>query len=186
MQTTLTTTTNKTQTMVQIGLITAITCILAPFSIPIPFSPVPISLTVLVLYISAYILGSKRGTLSYFIYLLLGAIGLPIFSGFEGGFGKMLGPTGGYLIGFLFLISVAGFIIERYPDNKVFHIFGMVVGTAICYTFGTIWLSYQLDLNFMQGLSIGVLPYLIGDGIKMAVAVIFGPVLRKRLAQFKV
>ncbi len=184
MQSTTTTSNIKTQTMVRIALVTAITCILAPLSIPLPFTPIPISLTVLVLYISAYILGCRRGAISYLVYLLLGAIGLPIFSGFEGGFGKLLGPTGGYLIGFIFLILIAGFAVDKYPRSIFINVIGMILGTAVCYTFGTIWLSYQLDISFLQGLSIGVLPYLIGDGIKVLVAIFIGPLLKKRLSSF--
>ena len=78
------------------ALMTAVTCILAPLSIPI--GPVPISLTNLAIYISLYLLGWKRGTISYLIYLLIGLVGIPVFSGFTGGPAKLAGPTGGYII----------------------------------------------------------------------------------------
>ena len=81
------------------ALMTAVTCILAPLSIPI--GPVPISLTNLAIYISLYLLGWKRGTISYLIYLLIGLVGIPVFSGFTGGPAKLAGPTGGYIIGFI-------------------------------------------------------------------------------------
>ena len=92
--------------MVWVALFTAITCILAPLSIPIPISPVPITLTNLVLFISLYILSWKEALISYILYLLLGICGLPVFSGFSGGIGKLAGPTGGYLAGFIFLILI--------------------------------------------------------------------------------
>ena len=98
------TTTNSissTKRMVWVALFTAITCILAPLSIPIPISPVPITLTNLVLFISLYILSWKEALISYILYLLLGICGLPVFSGFSGGIGKLAGPTGGYLAGFI-------------------------------------------------------------------------------------
>ena len=157
--------------LVLIAMMTAITCILAPLSIPIPVSPVPISLTNLVLLISVYILGWKDASISFIIYLLLGLAGLPVFSGFSGGLGKIAGPTGGYLAGFIFMTVIAGL-----PA-----VIGMALGTAVAYAFGTAWLAIQMDLTFISALSIGVLPYLAGDTLKIILAVIAGPMLKKRL-----
>jgi len=164
-----------------IGIMAAITCILGPLSIPIPFSPVPISFTNLAIYFTVFILGWKRGIVSYLIYLLIGLVGLPVFSGFSGGFGKLAGPTGGYLIGFIFMALIAGFFIEKFSGNIFMYVFGLILATLVAYLFGTIWLSYQAHLTFWQALLAGVIPYLIGDGIKIAIAIIVGPVIRKRL-----
>lgn len=169
--------------MALIGIMTAITCILGPLSIPIPFSPVPISFTNLAIYLTAFILGWKKGTLSYLIYLLLGLVGLPIFSNFSGGPGKLLGPTGGYLIGFILMAFISGLFIERFYGNISMYILGLVLASAANYLLGTAWLSYQLDLTFYQALTIGVFPYLIGDAIKIAIAIIIGPMIRHRLLQ---
>ena len=79
------------------ALMAAVTCILAPMSIPI--GPVPISLTNLAIYLSLYLLGWKWGTVSYLVYVVIGAVGVPVFSGFTGGLGKLAGPTGGYIAG---------------------------------------------------------------------------------------
>ena len=92
------------------ALMAAVTCILGPLSVPI--GQVPISLTNLVIYFTVYVLGAWAGTGSYCIYLILGAVGLPIFSGFAGGLGKLLGPTGGYLVGFIFMALIGGLVIE--------------------------------------------------------------------------
>ena len=105
----------STAQMTVTALMTAITCILAPMALPIPVSPVPISLTNLVIFFMAYILGTKLSVASYVLYLLLGTVGLPVFSGFSGGVGKLLGPTGGYLIGFIFLAAISGFFVEKFP-----------------------------------------------------------------------
>ncbi|MFV0362136.1 MAG: biotin transporter BioY [Suipraeoptans sp.] len=172
----------STKSLVLIALITAITCILAPLSIPIPISPVPITLTNLVLLISVYLIGWKAGTISYLAYLLIGLVGIPVFSGFSGGIGKLAGPTGGYLIGFIFLTIIAGVFIERF-HNKPFLIFiGMVLANIINYIFGTLWLSYQLDVGFIAGLSIGVFPYIIGDLVKCIIAMSIGPIISQRVA----
>lgn len=181
------TTTEKTKSSLDvkqialIGVMAAITCILAPFSLPI--GPVPISLTNLAIYFSLYILGMKKGTLSYLIYLLIGMVGLPVFSGFTSGPGKLFGPTGGYLIGFIPMAILAGFLIDRYTDKKLICLVGMILGTAICYALGTIWLSYQAHMDFASAMWAGVIPFIPGDLIKMILAMLIGPEIQKRLKQ---
>ena len=167
--------------LVLIAMMTAITCILAPLSIPIPVSPVPISLTNLVLLISVYILGWKDASISFIIYLLLGLAGLPVFSGFSGGLGKIAGPTGGYLAGFIFMTVIAGLAVDIFSGKRLPAVIGMALGTAVASAFGTAWLAIQMDLTFISALSIGVLPYLAGDTLKIILAVIAGPMLKKRL-----
>jgi len=176
-------TTNRLSTrhLVLIALMTAITCIFAPLSIPIPVSPVPISLTNLVLLISIYILGWKYATFSFLIYLLLGSVGLPVFSGFSGGLGKLAGPTGGYLIGFIFMTMIAGLFVDYFPNNRILIVIGMILATAVAYAFGTAWLAFQLDQSFIAALSIGVIPYLPGDTIKIIISIMIGPLLKSRL-----
>ena len=89
----------------------AVICVLGPLSVPI--GPVPISLTNFAIYITMYVLDAKRGTIAYLIYMLIGLAGLPVFSGFSGGAGKLFGPTGGYIIGFLPMAFVIGVVIDR-------------------------------------------------------------------------
>lgn len=170
-----------TRRLVLIAMVTAITCILAPLSIPIPISPVPISLTNLVLLIGVYVLGWKDATVSFLVYLLIGAAGLPVFSGFAGGLGKIAGPTGGYLVGFIFMTMIAGISVERFGDRRFLVVAGMALATAVTYAFGTAWLAYQLGTPFTAALSIGVIPYLPGDTAKIIIAVVTGPILRLRL-----
>ncbi len=181
------TTTKKlsTRKLVLIALMTAITCIFAPMAIPIPVSPVPISLTNLVIMISIYVLGFKDATISYIVYLLLGLVGLPVFSGFTGGLGKLAGPTGGYLIGFIFLALIAGLFVDKFPKNRILAVVGMLIGMAITYIFGTEWLAIQLKMSFVAALSVGVIPYLAGDAVKIIIAIIVGPVLRSRLSHMQ-
>ena len=171
----------RTHLLVRIALFTAITCILAPLSIPLPFSPVPLSLTNLVLYISIFILGWKAATVSYLAYLLLGAIGLPVFSGFAGGLGKLAGPTGGYLVGMIFLTILSGWIAERFLKKPAVILIGMLLGSAVNYLFGTVWLCVQLHLSFAEGLIIGVVPYLFFDIAKILIALFGGLTIQKRL-----
>lgn len=169
------------KTIALIGLMAAVTCIMGPLSIPLPFSPVPISLTNLAIYLTIYVLGMKKGTLSYIIYLLLGFVGLPVFSGFTSGPAKLLGPTGGYLIGFIFLAIICGIFIEKWPTKRLLCFIGMVIGTAVCYLFGTVWLAYQAGMSFYAALAAGVIPFIPGDLVKIVIAMILGTEIRKRL-----
>ena len=126
----------KLYSLVLAALIAAVTCVLAPFAIPLPMTPVPISLTNLVIFFSLYLIGWKWSLVSFGVYYLLGLAGLPVFSGFTGGFGKAAGPTGGYLIGFFFLIFIAGIFVERYPSRPFLCVAGMVCGMIVAYAFG--------------------------------------------------
>lgn len=169
------------KTIALVGLMTALICVLGPLSIPLPFSPVPISLTNLAIYFTIYVIGMKRGTLSYLIYLLIGLVGLPVFSAFTGGPGKLLGPTGGYLIGFIFMALICGFFIDKWPTKLYLHFIGMVLGTAVCYLFGTVWLAYQAGMSFYAALAAGVIPFLPGDLAKIIIAMLLGPQVSKKL-----
>ena len=173
----------STAQMTVTALMTAVTCVLGPIALPIPVSPVPVSLTNLVIYFMAYILGAKYATASYLLYLLIGMVGLPVFSGFSGGLGKLAGPTGGYLVGFIFLALTAGFFVEHFPKSPAMHILGMVIGTVVSYFFGTVWLAGQLGIGFAAGLGVGVIPYLPGDAAKIILAVLVGPAVKKSVSR---
>lgn len=171
------------QTMAAIAVLTALTCVLAPLAITIPISPVPISLTNLVIYFGLYVLGWKRETVSYIIYLLIGLVGLPVFSGGTAGPAKLLGPTGGYLIGFIFMTVIAGIMIDKFSQNMFLCMLGMILGTAVCYAFGTAWLAYEAHMTAKAALAAGVLPFIPGDLGKMILAMLIGPQIRKALTK---
>ena len=163
----------------------AVTCILAPLSIPI--GPVPISFTNLAIYLSLYLLGWKKGTISYLIYLLLGLVGLPVFSGFTGGPSKLAGPTGGYIIGFLFS-ALGMWAMEKLPGKKsIMQIVSMVVGLVVCYAFGTAWFMVVYGkangpVGLVTALGWCVFPFIIPDLIKIALAYVLSRKLRKYVA----
>jgi len=170
----------NTRTMAVIGVMTAVICIMGPLSLTLPVSPVPISLGTLAIYFVPYVLGMKRGTISCCIYLLIGLVGLPVFTGFSGGPAKLLGPTGGYLIGYIFMALICGFVIDR--TNKMSICFlGMVLATAVLYLFGTVWLAYQAGMTFREALMAGVIPFIPGDLAKIVIAMLAGPQIKKRL-----
>lgn len=170
-----------TKNLTSIALMTAIICIISPFSIPTGFSPVPITLGTLAIYICLFALGLKKGCISVLMYLILGLIGLPVFAGFTGGFGILFSPTGGYLIGYLFLALITGFFINKRKSKWYLYLLGMLLGTIACYLFGTLWLAYQMQLTFSEAFTVGVLPYIPADLIKMIAALLLGIPLRKAL-----
>ena len=171
----------NTKKIALIGLMTAVICVLGPISFPLPVSPVPIPLGLLGVLLATYMLGMKWGTVSCLVYLLLGLVGLPVFTGFTGGVGKLFGPTGGYLIGYIFLTLIAGFFIGKWPSKWPLHLVGMVLGVAVCYLFGTLWLGYLLKRTFVEALWIGVIPYIPADMIKIAITLGLGGLVRRQL-----
>lgn len=169
------------QEMALIAVMAAVTCILGPLSVPIGI--VPISLTTFAVYLAVYVLGWKRGTISYIAYLLIGLVGVPVFSGFAGGVGKLFGPTGGYLVGMIFMALLCGWCIDTFQCKLVPSFIGMILGTIVCYAFGTAWLAFQASMSFSAALAAGVLPFIPGDLAKMVIAAVIGPQIRRRLAQ---
>ena len=119
----------RTRQITLTGLMTAVLCILGPLSIPLPVSPVPITLTNLAVFFAVYLLGMRRSTVCLLVYLCLGTVGLPVFSSFSGGPGKVAGPTGGYLVGFLFLALIQGFLMKAFPGKNTAAVLGMILGT---------------------------------------------------------
>ena len=162
-------------------MFTAVLSVLSILTIPMP-TGVPVTLQTFAVALCGCVLGWKRGLCSTVIYLLLGTAGLPVFSGFTGGLAKLAGPTGGYLVGFIFMVILAGLFAERFAGRRFLVVTGMILGTAVAYIFGTAWLAFQMDLSFTAALSIGVIPYLPGDTAKIIIAVTFGPVLRDRIS----
>ena len=173
-----------TEKLSRVALAAAVICVLGPLSVPIPVSPVPLSLTHLGIYLAAFTTDRKDAAGAVLIYLLLGAMGLPVFSGFSGGFAKLAGPTGGYLLGFVILAFVVAYSVERYDGRRGPVALAMLAGNLAVYAFGTAWLAVSAHLSFGQALTMGVAPYVIFDVIKAAVALAVCPVIRSRLRAF--
>jgi biotin transport system substrate-specific component len=165
------------------ALMAAVMCVISPWSIPV--GPIPLSFATLGVYLCVYLLGWQWGTVSVLIYLLLGAAGMPVFSSFSGGLGKLLGPTGGYLIGYLALAILSGLAIDH-SHRRVFHLAGMIIGTVVLYSLGTAWYCFQSGTALGVALSKCVWIFIPGDLIKMAVALVLGPLLRQRVSLARV
>lgn len=160
---------------------TACICAVAPFSVPI--GPVPLSLATFVLMLSVYVLGTKMAIVSCALYLLLGLAGIPVFSGFSAGVAKLAGPTGGYLIGYIFLVLISGIFAEKSGFKPAWCVLGFVIGTAVLYAGGTAWLKVSTGVTVKAALLSAVVPFLPGDAVKIAAAVIIGGRLRKAVVK---
>ena len=171
---------NSTRETVLLGLMTALLCIMSPFSVPLP-GMVPISLATLAVYYCTYLMGLRRAAVCYAVYLALGCVGLPVFSGFTGGAARLIGPTGGYFIGYFTIILCEGWMLKLFPKSLWTHISGMVIGTLLCYILGTAWLCFIQKISFAAGLTAGVLPFVIGDTAKIIAVSVTAPVIRFRL-----
>lgn len=169
--------------MTSCALMAALMCVLCPVSVPI--GPIPISLGILVILLTVYVLGTWRALISYTVYLLLGAVGMPVFSGFQGGLAKLAGPTGGYLVGFWLMILVSGLIMELCKRNLLLTVLGMVVGVAVDYVVGTAWFVFQTESTFAHALDVCVFPFIPFDAAKIVIAVLFGSLIYKGLQRAK-
>ncbi len=181
----------KTIDIVLIGAFAALMAICAWITVP---ATVPFTLQTFGVFLAFYLLGGKRGMISIAVYILLGAVGLPVFSGFKGGFGVLLGTTGGYIVGFLFSALVMwglNGILRRFEgDNKqkklVFAFLEMIAGLFVCYAFGTAWFMIVYArtkgaVSLATCLSWCVLPFIVPDLIKITLAVVLGSRLKKHV-----
>ena len=154
----------------KMALIALFTALMAVFSqISIPIGPVPINLALLAVFAAGGLLATGEAICSVLLFLALGAMGLPVFSGFHAGIGALVGPTGGYLIGYLPAAILAGVFCKRKRGFGRYAL-GMFIGLALCYALGTVWFVKCTGSGFLDALGICVLPFLPGDAIKIAAA----------------
>ena len=158
------------------SLLAALTAVGAYIAIPI--GPVPIVLQNLFVYLTGLLLGSRWGLMGIGAYLLAGAVGLPVFAGGKGGIGHLIGPTGGYLLGFLPAVALIGMITERNEGKLLFALTGLIAGTVVIYACGVTWLSIVTGMTVVKSLMVGMVPFLIGDAFKIAAALFIAKSLR--------
>ena len=174
---------SKIRDMAYIALMVVLIAVCAWITIP---GPVPFTLQTFGVFCALELLGGRRGTIAVAVYLLMGAIGLPVFSGFSGGVGQLLGTTGGYLMGFL-LTGLSYWLVKKLMgDRRGGSVLGLVLGLILCYVFGTAWFMTVYAKNtgaIGLGTALGwcVLPFLIPDGVKMALAMVLARILRRHI-----
>lgn len=164
------------------AVMTAVIAVIAPFSIP-AWGEVSFTLCTFVLYLSPYILGWKRATAATLVYILIGMVGMPVFSNFKAGLGVLAGPTGGYILGYIPMVVIGGLAIKAFPTKRAAQIGGMILATAVLYAFGTAIFCAQTGSTLERALWVCVIPFIPFDLGKMVIATTVGPVLRARLVK---
>lgn len=171
----------KIQKLCLCALLCAFICVLAPLSLPI--GAIPLSLATFAVYIVSSIAKISISLPALIGYILLGAFGIPVFSGFTGGFQQLAGVTGGYIIGYIPCLIIVSLIIQKHENKKYIYPLSMVLGTLVCYIFGTAWYIIQTNSSLSSALLLCVVPFITGDIIKIAAASAVGFTLRKRLSR---
>lgn len=178
----------RTKDMTLIALMAALICIAGPLTIP--FGPIPLTLANLAIYLTGAVLGTKKGLAAVALYILLGCAGLPVFSGFTGGLQKLLGVTGGFLLGDLPCVAIVGLAVregEAAPARRWKQPLCMMLGTAVLYALGTIWFIIyktrlmQVPTGLGEALAACVIPFLPADALKIAAACLLALPIRRAL-----
>ncbi|MBF0467665.1 MAG: biotin transporter BioY [Desulfamplus sp.] len=153
--------------------------------IAIPIGPVPIVLQNMFVLMAALLLGTRWGSAALGLYLLMGACGFPVFAGGTGGLGRLLGPTGGYLLGYIPAVWVAGFICARTGKKLWGDVMAMLIGSLIVYASGVPWLKFATAMPWEKAFAVGMYPFLVGDALKIVAAAYCVKLLRPMLKNNK-
>lgn len=170
---------SKLQMLIVTALFAAITGILAQVVIPLPL--VPITGQTLAIGLAATILGSRYGTLSSILYIIIGAVGVPVFAQMTSGFGVIFGPTGGFLVGFIPTAFIIGYYLEKTKFTILQAFIANIIGMFVTLIIGTVWLKFVADLSWMAAFMSGFAPFIVGGIIKAILAAWIGIVVRNRL-----
>lgn len=172
---------NKTILITMCALFAALLAVCSQIQIPLEF--IPINLALFVVYLAGIILGPWAGASSVSVFVLLGVAGVPVFAGFKGGLGAITGPTGGYIVGYIFAALVTGFVVRITNDKIYMMIIACVVGMAVCYILGTVWFIILTKMSVAKAISLCVVPFLPGDAIKIVLAAVTGNRLKKLMPE---
>lgn len=170
----------STKQLVICSIFAAITSILAQISIPLPFTAVPLSMQITAIVITGLLLGAKCGVVSVVIYLLLGAIGLPVFTMFKGGINVLFGPTGGYLLAYPLMVFIIGYSKEKFGFG-VKTVLNMLLALLLVYILGTIMFSVITGNTIAQSIILCVVPFVLPDLIKLVLAFSISSAVSKRI-----
>lgn len=172
--------------MAAAAMMAAVLCVLSPISIPIPGAVTSITLATFAVYLTSAALPLSQSILSILIYILIGAVGLPVFANYSGGIGVIAGPTGGYIIGYIVCAAATGLIIGRFPKRFFVYPAAIVVGAVLCYTCGTVWFVFLTGKGLAAALSMCVIPYIPFDIVKIAAASALAFRLRRLLSVYNI
>ncbi len=174
----------RTRDYTRTALCAALTAVCSQIIIPLPFTPIPFSLGVMAVLICGGILPPKQALLSQLVYLLMGAVGIPVFSEFGAGPAKLIGPTGGFLLAYPLMALVIAMLIKRVKTPGVSRYFlAMVAGLSICYVMGSGWMMLSSGVSVTQALSMAVLPFVLPDLVKAGLAAVLSKQLGTALSR---
>lgn len=168
------------QDICSVALCTAVIAVMAQITIPMPLG-VPMTMQTFAITLSAVILGSKKGALSAFVYVLLGSIGLPVLAGFSGGAQHLFGPTGGFLISFPIMAYITGLGVDKFRSVKGGFILCLIAGTSVNYIFGVVMFCLLTGSSVSVGFTACVLPFIPTAVLKVILASVIGLKIRTRL-----
>lgn len=162
---------SRARTAILVVAFALITAAAAQITIPLPWTPVPLTGTTFAVLLAGATLGWRAGGASQLLYVGLGALGLPFYQGGASGWTYATGATGGYLVGFVVAAAVVGYLAERGQDRSLAtSVPAMLAGTAVIYVFGVVWLGHVIAADAVTALEKGMLPFIIGDGLKLLAA----------------
>lgn len=169
----------KIRFLIKTALLAALICVCAPWTVPI--GPVPITLATFAVYLAGAVGGKKSGTLAAAVYVLLGACGIPVFAGFSGGVQAVVGPTGGFIIGYIPCALITGAFAQMKDNKKWAMPAGMALGTIVLYALGTCVFMLQSKSELGFALTACVVPFLAGDAVKIALASLVAYLVKPRI-----
>lgn len=172
---------SKTKEMIVCSLFAAVICIAAPFAIVI--GPVPVTMTIFAIALTAFSVGSVKSAAATLLYILIGLVGLPVFSNFQGGVGVIMNPTGGFIFSYVFVALILGRCTKT---KNILHICLLCTAALlVCYFFGTVWFVSVTQSTVAYALSVCIVPFIPFDIIKLVLAYIAGSAIRRALIKAK-
>lgn len=164
----------RIRSLTKCALMTALLCVVSPISVPL--GSIPLSLATFGVYLCSIIFKPLYAVLSVAAYIMIGAIGVPVFSGLRGGAGVIAGPTGGFLAGYLFCVWISSVI-----KNKVGIPASLALGTIALYAFGAVWFAFVTESTILHALTVCAMPFIWGDAVKIIVATVVGKKLKNKI-----
>lgn len=175
----------STKKLLFAAMFVALIAICAQLVIPLPMTQVQFSMVIMAVFMCGAMLEIKYSVLAALTYILLGICGIPVFGKFMGGAGVIMGPTGGYIVAYPFMVVVIGLVVKCFKKRSFIAYFtAMLVSLVLCYAFGTAWLAASANIGFGAALMSGVVPFIIPDIVKVALAAYLSVILSKRLRTY--
>lgn len=177
----------KTRNLVRMALFAALTAVCSQIIVPLPFTPIPFSFSIIAVFLTGAVLPKSQAFIAQLVYILIGAIGLPVFAAFGSGIGYIMGPTGGYLIAYPFMAIIVAYVSEIIGKKTApSYAIGMVCALVVCYLLGTSWLAGVRGLSFEKAFLAGAAPFIITDLVKVGISASAAVVLNKALVKMGV